>query len=410
MSAIVDLRAREILDSRGNPTLEVDVHLESGAFGRAAVPSGASTGSYEATEMRDGDTRYHGKGVLRAIDAVNHEIFDALCGMNGYEQTHIDHALITLDGTPQKSRLGANSLLGVSLAVARAAANDLGVPLYRYLGGLNISKLPKAMMNVINGGAHASHGLSIQEFMIIPQGAPTFAESVRMGAEVFHTLKSILSKRDLSTTVGDEGGFAPPLKGTEAALDILIEAIQAAGYTPGTDMLLALDVAANELYHEGIYHMDGKTYTTDALVVYYETLVKSYPIVSIEDGMQEDDFHGWHHLTKSLGSHVQIVGDDLFVTQKKRLQKGIDDTLANAILIKPNQVGTLTETMDTITLAQSYGMKTIMSHRSGETEDTIIADLAVGLGTDQIKTGSLSRSDRTAKYNQLMRIEEELQL
>lgn len=409
MSEIIDIRAREILDSRGYPTLEVDVHLDSGSFGRAAVPSGASTGSHEATELRDGDERYGGKGVLRAVTHVMEDIFEALSGMNAYQQAIIDDVMIDLDGTPQKSRLGANSILGVSLAVARAAADDCGMPLYTYLGGLNATTLPVPMMNIINGGAHANNGLSIQEFMIIPQNYSYFSEGLRQGVDVFHTLKKNLAEAGFSTAVGDEGGFAPPLTSTKEALDFILKAIEKAGYKPGHDVMLALDVAANELYDGSCYHMDGKTMDYHEMIGFYETLSSDYPLLSIEDAFHENDFEAWKALTKTLGHKVQIVGDDLFVTQVKHLKHGIENKLANAILIKPNQVGTVSEMIETIHLAKKHGFKTIMSHRSGETEDAIIADLAVGLNVGQIKTGALSRSDRLAKYNQLLRIEEALQ-
>lgn len=408
MTQIIDIRAREILDSRGNPTLEVDVYLESGAFGRASVPSGASTGSHEASELRDKDDRYGGKGVRQAVDHVTHDIFEAVSGMNAYDQAFIDQTLIDLDGTPLKSRLGANSILGVSLAVARAAADDQGVPLYTYLGGLAAKTLPVPMMNILNGGAHAANGLSIQEFMIIPQGYDYFAEGLRRGAEVFHALKNILADTGHGTAVGDEGGFAPTLSSSFEACDFLLKAIEKAGYRPGEDFVLALDVAATELYDNGLYTLDGQRVDADDMIAFYQLLESRYPLASLEDAFAEDDFKAWAALTQTLGDRLQIVGDDLFVTQPQRLAMGIDNGLANAILIKPNQVGTLSETMETIALAKANGYRTVMSHRSGETEDSIIADLAVGLGTGQIKTGSLSRSDRVAKYNQLLRIEEEL--
>lgn len=409
MSSITDIRAREILDSRGNPTLEVDVFLDSGAFGRAAVPSGASTGSHEALELRDQDPqRYGGKGVRQAVHHVTHEIYETLSGLNAYDQGLIDSIMIDLDGTPKKSRLGANSLLGVSLAVARAACDDAGMPLYRYLGGLTATTLPMPMMNVINGGAHANNGLGIQEFMIIPSGSASFSQGLAMGCHVFHTLKNLLSQGGQSTAVGDEGGFAPMLSSTKEAMDFLMKAIEKAGYQPGKDITLALDVAANELYQGGHYHLDGKVFDAPSLVGFYQDLAERYPLVSLEDAFSEDDFQAWALLTQELGSKMQLIGDDLFVTQTQRLEQGIQEKWANGILIKPNQVGTLTETMETIALAKKAGFKTVMSHRSGETEDAIIADLAVGLNTGQIKTGSLSRSDRLSKYNQLLRIEEEI--
>ncbi|HUX78467.1 MAG TPA: phosphopyruvate hydratase [Alphaproteobacteria bacterium] len=411
MSIIVDILAREILDSRGNPTVEVDVELESGARGRAAVPSGASTGKHEAVEKRDGDKeRYNGKGVLDAVQAVNDEIYESLCGEDAQEQLLIDQQLIDLDGTEDKSRLGANALLGVSLAVARAAAADEGIPLYRYIGGLYAHVLPIPLMNIINGGAHADNPIDFQEFMIVPVGAPNFKESLRWGAEVFHALKHNLSEAGFNTNVGDEGGFAPALPSTRSALDFIMKSIETAGYKPGEDIVLALDVAANEFYRAGRYHLSGENKILDAdeLVAFYQELVEAYPIHSIEDGMAEDDWNGWKTLTDALGERIQIVGDDLFVTNPLRLAEGIEKGVANSILIKVNQIGTLTETIQTIDLAHRSGYTTIISHRSGETEDSIIADLAVALNCGQIKTGSLSRSDRLAKYNQLLRIEEAL--
>jgi enolase len=410
MSAITDIIARQILDSRGNPTIEVDVYLESGAFGRAAVPSGASTGSYEAVELRDGDkSLYGGLGVLGAVDSVNNEIFEAISGMDAYDQRVIDQSMIDLDGTEQKSRLGANSILGVSLAVAKAAADDLGVPFYRYLGGMNATVMPRPMMNVINGGAHADNGLSIQEFMIVPIIDGSFSDKLRMGSEIFHSLKKVLCEKGLVTAVGDEGGFAPKLVGgADSAFDLMLIACSKAGYKAGEDVAFALDVAANEIFVNGLYTVDGKSYDRGEMVDYYDSLCSRYPIISIEDPMSEDDFEGWKAMTTRLGEKIQIVGDDIFVTQKNRLLKGIDSGLANAILIKPNQVGTLTETIETIRIAHAGGFKTVMSHRSGETEDVTIADLAVGLGVAQIKTGSLCRSDRIAKYNQLLRIESDI--
>ena len=411
MSAISDIRAREILDSRGNPTVEVDVLLESGVLGRAAVPSGASTGVHEAVELRDGDkARYGGKGVLRAVEAVNGEIFDALSGMDAEDQVAIDRSLIELDGTPNKGRLGANALLGVSLAVARAAAADYDLPLYRYVGGVFARTLPVPLMNVINGGAHADNPLDLQEFMIAPVGATSLAEAVRMGSEVFHALKAQLKKQGMSTNVGDEGGFAPDIADAEAALAAIMAAIESAGYKPGTDVALALDPAASEFYKDGKYVLAGVKRTLDAagMVTFYEDLTKAFPIVSIEDGMAEDDWEGWRALTQALGGRVQLVGDDLFVTNAARLADGIRKGVANSILVKVNQIGTLSETLETMETAHRAGYTTVMSHRSGETEDTIIADLAVATNAGQIKTGSLSRSDRIAKYNQLIRIEEQL--
>lgn len=411
MSTIVDIFGREILDSRGNPTVEVEVELESGAKGRASVPSGASTGKHEAVEKRDGDQeRYNGKGVLKAVDAINDEIFDALAGMEAQNQMLLDQTLIDLDGTPNKERLGANALLGVSLAVARAAAIEARVPLYRYLGGPYAHVLPIPLMNIINGGAHADNPIDFQEFMIVPVNAPTFSESVRWGAEIFHALKRNLTEAGFSTNVGDEGGFAPSLPSTQSALDFIMRSIEVAGYTPGEDVGIALDVAATEFYREGRYHLKGehKVLKSDELVAFYHDLVKNYPILSIEDGMAEDDWEGWETLTRALGENVQLVGDDLFVTNSVRFAEGFERGVANAILIKLNQIGTLTETMRTVDLAHHSGYASIISHRSGETEDSTIADLAVALNCGQIKTGSLSRSDRLAKYNQLLRIEEEL--
>jgi enolase len=411
MSYIVDIFGREILDSRGNPTVEVEVELESGARGRAAVPSGASTGKHEAVEKRDGDQeRYNGKGVQEAIQGVNDEIFENLCGMKAQDQILIDRMLIDLDGTPNKERLGANALLGVSLAVARAAAIEERLPLYRYIGGLYAHVLPMPLMNIINGGAHANNPIDCQEFMIVPVGAPTFGESVRWGAEIFHALKKNLSKAGFSTNVGDEGGFAPALPSTKSALDFIMKSIETAGYTPGEDVGIALDVASSEFYRDGRYHLKGenKILKPEELVGFYQDLAKNYPILSIEDGMAEDDWHGWQALTQALGEELQLVGDDLFVTNPLRLAEGIEKGVANSILIKLNQIGTLTETIRTVDLAHRNGYTTIMSHRSGETEDSTIADLAVALNCGQIKTGSLSRSDRLAKYNQLLRIEEEL--
>lgn len=411
MSHIIDIFGREILDSRGNPTIEVEVELESGIKGRAAVPSGASTGKHEAVEKRDGNQeRYNGKGVQEAIQGINDEIFESLCGKQAQDQMAIDQQLIDLDGTSNKERLGANALLGVSLAVARAAAQEVRQPLYRYIGGIYAHVLPVPLMNILNGGAHADNPIDIQEFMIMPIGAPSFKESVRWGAEIFHALKRNLSEAGLSTNVGDEGGFAPDLSSTEAALDFIMKSIEAAGYKVGEEVGIALDVAASEFYQDGRYHLKGenKVLTPEALVGFYQDLTKNYPILSIEDGMAEDDWKGWQALTQALGDELQVVGDDLFVTNPLRLVEGIEKGAANSILIKLNQIGTLTETIQTVDLAHRSGYTTIMSHRSGETEDSTIADLAVALNCGQIKTGSLSRSDRLAKYNQLLRIEEEL--
>lgn len=409
MTAIIDIHGRQILDSRGNPTIEVDVVLESGARGRAAVPSGASTGKHEAVELRDGKkTSYGGKGVQKAVNHVNTTIFEALCGMDAEEQMHIDQTMIKLDGTENKSHFGANAILGVSLAVAKAMADELDVPLYRYLGGTFAHLLPTPMMNIINGGAHADNPVDIQEFMIMPIGAPNFAEALRCGSEVFHALKKELSKAGYNTNVGDEGGFAPAVSSTREALDFVVKAIESSNYIVGEHVVLALDAASTEFYKGGKYHLEGegKTLDSDGMVQYYENLCKDYPIVSIEDGMAEDDWDGWKALTRSLGDKVQLVGDDLFVTNPKRLQKGIEEKAANAILIKVNQIGTLTETLQAIETAQKNGFDCVISHRSGETEDSTIADLAVATNAGQIKTGSLSRSDRIAKYNQLLRIEE----
>jgi enolase len=411
MTKIIDINAREILDSRGNPSVEVDVFLDHGVMGRAAVPSGASTGTYEAVEKRDNDqSRYLGKGVLQAVDAIRGEIRSALLSKDAYQQAEIDHALIELDGTENKSRLGANATLGVSLAVAHAAAKARKQSLYQYLGEGKAHLLPMPMMNLLNGGAHAESNVDFQEFMIIPAGAQSIKDAVRMGSEVFHRLKSILSAEELTTSVGDEGGFAPNLPSTTAALDFLMMAIEGAGYRPGQDVLLALDVASSEFHQDGIYDLrgEGKQLSSVQLVEYYSNLVDNYPIVSIEDGMAEDDFGGWMLLTQTLGDRIQIVGDDLFVTNPKRLQQGIMGKLANAILIKLNQIGTLTETLQTMKMAREANFNSVVSHRSGETEDTTIADLAVATNCGQIKTGSLSRTDRICKYNQLMRIEAEL--
>ena len=411
MTAIADVHARQILDSRGNPTVEVDVTLEDGSMGRAAVPSGASTGAHEAVELRDGDkSRWGGKGVGKAVEAVNGEIAEAIVGMDAEEQSALDAELIALDGTENKSRLGANAILGVSLATAKAAADALGMPLYRYVGGVDANLLPVPMMNILNGGVHADNGIDFQEFMVMPVGAPTFAEALRCGAEIFHALKGALHGAGLSTSVGDEGGFAPALNTAREALDFIDKAVSAAGYKLGDDVLLAMDPAASEFFHDGRYELkgEGKSLTSEEMVDYYVALASDYPMASIEDGMAEDDWDGWKCLTDKLGGRVQLVGDDLFVTNTKRLRKGISDGIANSILIKVNQIGSLTETIDAVRLAQTNGYTAVMSHRSGETEDSTIADLAVALSCGQIKTGSLARSDRTAKYNQLLRIEEEL--
>jgi enolase len=410
MTAIVDILAREILDSRGNPAVEVDVKLESGSFGRAAVPSGASTGAHEAHELRDGGTRYGGKGVKKAVDAANGEIFDAIAGMDAEDQVRIDKVMCALDGTPNKSRLGANAILGVSLAVAKAAASAASLPLYRYVGGAKAQVLPVPMMNIINGGAHADNPIDFQEFMIMPVGAPSFGEGLRCGAEIFQALKRGLKDAGHNTNVGDEGGFAPNLKSADEALSFIMRAIANAGYKPGEQVVLALDSASTEFFEDGKYVLEGEGKILDAagMTRFYEELCKRYPIVSIEDGMAEDDWAGWAQLTKALGSRVQLVGDDLFVTNTARLKEGIAKGVANAILIKVNQIGTLTETLDAVETAHRVGYRAVMSHRSGETEDATIADLAVATNCGQIKTGSLSRSDRVAKYNQLLRIEEEL--
>ena len=410
MTAIATIVGREILDSRGNPTVEVDVVLKDGAFGRAAVPSGASTGAHEAHELRDGGKRYEGKGVKRAVEAVNGEIRNGLQGFDADDRRGLDQRLRDLDGTSNKKRLGANAILGVSLAAAKAAARTHSQPLYRYLGGPKATLLPVPMMNIVNGGAHADNPIDFQEFMIVPVGAPSIAEAVRMGAEVFHALRSALKQAGYTTAVGDEGGFAPDLASTRAALDFVMAAITAAGYRPGEDIYLALDVAATELFHDGRYILEGekRTLTSAEMTAYYAELVASYPIFSIEDGMAEDDWEGWHGLTAALGDRCQLVGDDLFVTNVARLKEGIDKGITNAILVKVNQIGTLTETLDAVRMAQQAGYAAVMSHRSGETEDATIADLAVATNCGQIKTGSLARSDRVAKYNQLIRIEEEL--
>jgi enolase 1/2/3 len=411
MTAIVDIIGREVLDSRGNPTVEVDVVLEDGAWGRAAVPSGASTGAHEAIELRDGDKRrYLGKGVRKAVDAVNGEIFDALSGMDAEDQRRIDDALIKLDGTPNKARLGANAILGVSLAVAKAATEAVGLPLYRYLGGTNAHLLPLPMMNIINGGAHADNPIDIQEFMIMPVGAQSCADAIRMGSEIFHTLRKGLKDAGHGTNVGDEGGFAPNLKSAEEALSFIMKSIEAAGYKAGEDVALALDCAATEFYKGGKYEMagEGKSLDSAGMTKYLANLVSRFPIVSIEDGMAEDDWQGWKALTDALGSKCQLVGDDLFVTNTERLAQGIERRIANSILVKVNQIGSLTETFDAVAMAHRAAYTAVISHRSGETEDATIADIAVATNAGQIKTGSLSRSDRTAKYNQLIRIEQEL--
>jgi enolase len=412
MSTIIDITAREILDSRGNPTVEAEVRLASGAWGRAAVPSGASTGEHEAVELRDGDAeRFLGKGVLQAVKNVNEVIGPRLEGLSALDQMEVDAEMLDLDGTVNKSELGANAMLSVSLAVARAAAEELGLPLYRYLGGPMASVMPVPMMNILNGGAHASNNVDAQEFMVVPVGTEEFDHGLRMGVEVFHSLKKVLSKKGLSTAVGDEGGFAPMLPSNEAALDAILEAIEVAGYTPGEDIAIALDVAASEFYENGVYVFkkgDGSKRSSAQMTELYAGWLDKYPIVSIEDGLHEDDWDGWKEQTEALGERVQLVGDDLFVTNTERLARGIDEDIANAILIKVNQIGTLTETLQCIELAQGAGYATVISHRSGETEDTFIADLAVATSAAQIKTGSASRTDRIAKYNQLLRIAEEL--
>ncbi len=411
MTAIIDIFARQILDSRGNPTVEVDVLLESGAMGRAAVPSGASTGAYEAVELRDGDKkRWGGKGVEKAVSNVNTSIFETLNGLDPEEQIHIDQTMIALDGTDNKSKFGANAMLGVSMACAKAVANELDVSLYKYLGGPYAHLLPTPMMNIINGGAHADNPVDFQEFMIMPVGAENFSEALRCGAEVFHALKKQLHDAGMNTNVGDEGGFAPEVKSATEALDFIMKAIEAAGYKAGQDVVIALDSAATEFCKDGKYHLEGegRTLSSDEMVAYYEELCDAYPIVSIEDGLDEDDWDGWVKLTAAIGDKVQLVGDDLFVTNAKRLAQGIEMKAANAILVKVNQIGTLSETLETIEMAKKAGFGIVMSHRSGETEDATISDLAVATNCGQIKTGSLSRSDRIAKYNQLLRIEEEL--
>ena len=412
MSAILNIQGREILDSRGNPTLEVDLTLESGARGSACVPSGASTGAYEAHELRDGGKRYGGKGVEKAVGHVNEELAHELVGLDGLDQAAVDHAMIDLDGTPEKKRLGANAILGVSLALAKAGAEETGVPLYRYIGGAAAHVLPVPMLNILNGGKHADNNVDVQEFMVLPFGAPSFREGLRMGAEVYHALKSVCKQKGLNTSVGDEGGIAPSLGSNEEAITLILTAIEKAGYKPGEEVRLALDVAASELFAEGKYRFEGKQKTSKEMVQYYVGLCERYPIFSIEDGLDQDDWDGWRELTAAFTnpgrSRVQLVGDDLFVTNVKRLAEGIETKAANAILIKLNQIGTLTETLDTIAMAHRNGYRSVTSHRSGETEDTTIADLAVATNCGQIKTGAPCRSDRVAKYNRLLRIEEDL--
>ena len=411
MTTIYDLHAREVLDSRGNPTVEAEVHLESGEFGRAIVPSGASTGAHEAVELRDGDkSRFLGKGVTQAVRNVEDVIAPELIGMDATEQAEIDRLMIALDGTENKSKLGANAILAVSIAVARAAAAGLELPIYSYLGGFNARTLPVPMMNILNGGKHADNNVDIQEFLVMPVGASSFREGLRMGAEIFHRLKSVLHDKELSTSVGDEGGFAPNLRSNEEALEVILEAVVKAGYNPGADVRLAVDVAANELYRDGRYHFDGEgvVRSADELIVYYEGLIDKYPILSLEDGLAEDDWENWASLTRALGGKVQLVGDDLFVTNTARLARGIREGMGNSILVKVNQIGTLTETFDAIEMAKRAGYTAIVSHRSGETEDSTIADIAVAANAGQIKTGAPSRTDRVAKYNQLLRIEDAL--
>ncbi|HPE29348.1 MAG TPA: phosphopyruvate hydratase [Candidatus Mcinerneyibacteriales bacterium] len=411
MPEIIEIIAREVLDSRGNPTVEVEVYTESGAFGRAIVPSGASTGEHEALEMRDGDkNRYLGKGVEKAVSNVNEVIAPELIGVDTTEQRLIDTLLLDLDGTENKSVLGANAMLGVSMAAMKAGADFLGLPLYRYIGGIGAKLLPVPMMNIFNGGKHAANTVDMQEFMIVPAGAPTMKEAVRYGAEVFHTFKKILEENGYSTSVGDEGGFAPNLSNNREPLEYMMKAVEKAGYRPGEDIYFAMDPASSEFFKDGLYHLqgDGKKLNSGEMVDYYEKLVKDFPVISIEDGLAEDDWEGWKELTRRLGNRIQLVGDDIFVTNVKRLQRGIESRCANSILIKVNQIGTMSETLDTIELAKTHGYTCVVSHRSGETEDTTIADLTVGLNCGQIKTGSLCRTDRVAKYNQLIRIEEEL--
>ncbi|MCQ4607476.1 phosphopyruvate hydratase [Corynebacterium sp. CCUG 61414] len=408
MADIMHVFAREILDSRGNPTVEAEVFLDDGAHGIAGVPSGASTGAHEAHELRDGGDRYGGKGVQKAVKNVNEEIADALAGIEADDQRLLDQAMIELDGTDNKSRLGANAILGVSIAAAKAAAESAGLPLYRYIGGPNAHILPVPMMNIVNGGEHADSGVDVQEFMIAPLSAESFAEALRMGAEVYHSLKSVINAKGLSTGLGDEGGFAPSVDSTRAALDLIVEAIEKAGFKPGEDVALALDVASSEFFEDGVYKFEGGEHTAEEMAKVYEELIAEYPIVSIEDPLQEDDWEGYANLTKTIGDKVQIVGDDFFVTNPERLARGIKEHAANALLVKVNQIGTLTETFDAVDMAHRAGYRTMMSHRSGETEDTTIADLAVALGCGQIKTGAPARSERVAKYNQLLRIEQEL--
>ncbi|MXP22919.1 phosphopyruvate hydratase [Gordonia sp. HNM0687] len=408
MAMIEQVGAREILDSRGNPTVEVEVVLDDGTFTRAAVPSGASTGEHEAVELRDGGDRYVGKGVTKAVEGVLGELAPAVIGLEAEEQRLVDQALLDCDGTPDKGRIGANAILGVSLAVAKGAAESAGLPLFRYIGGPNAHILPVPCMNIINGGEHADNGIDFQEFMISPIGAPTFKEALRCGAEVYHALKSVLAKQGLATALGDEGGFAPDLPNTDAAISVIGEAVEKAGYSFGKDVVIALDAAATEFYRDGVYKLEGRDYSTDEMVPFYEKLVNDFPIVSIEDGLAEDDWTGWAKLTEAVGDKVQLVGDDLFVTNPERLERGISEDVANALLVKVNQIGSLTETLDAVALSHNNGYKTMMSHRSGETEDTTIADLAVACACGQIKTGAPARSERVAKYNQLLRIEEGL--
>ncbi|MEN8262078.1 MAG: phosphopyruvate hydratase [Nitrospirota bacterium] len=408
MSEILDVHAREIIDSRGNPTVEVDVVLETGAYGRAAVPSGASTGQREALELRDKDKRYAGKGVRKAVKNVNEKIAERIIGNEADEQVYIDNLMIKMDGTKNKAKLGANAVLGVSLAVAKAAAMESELPLYRYIGGTSAVELPVPMMNILNGGAHADNNLDIQEFMIMPAGVSSFSEALRTGAEVFHSLKSLLKSKGLSISVGDEGGFAPNLKSNEQAIVLIMEAIKKAGYKPGKDLFIALDVAASEIYKNGKYRFEGKSVSSKYMIDFFEKLIKKYPVISIEDGLSENDWKGWEAMTERIGGKVQIVGDDIFVTNKEIFEKGIKRGIANSILIKLNQIGSLSETLDAIEMAKRAGYTAVVSHRSGETEDTTIADLAVAMNTGQIKTGSISRTDRVAKYNRLLRIEEEL--
>jgi len=410
MTAIIDIQARQIFDSRGNPTVEVDVLLEDGSFGRAAVPSGASTGAYEAVERRDGGEAYLGKGVLQAVDAVNGEIFSILSGRDALDQQGLDQDMITLDGTDNKARLGANAILGVSLALARAAAESTGQPLWRYIGGVHAHVLPTPMMNILNGGAHADNALDVQEVMIMPIGAESFSDAMRVGAEVFHALKGLLHDAGLSTAVGDEGGFAPAINSTSEAIDFVMKAIEKAGYRPGEDVALAFDAASTEFCKDGVYHLEGegKTLSSDEMIAYWQDMAKRYPIISIEDPLDEDDWSGFQKMTADMGASMQLVGDDLYVTNPKRLSRGITEAAGNAILIKVNQIGTLTETLQAINMAKQAGFGVVVSHRSGETEDSFIADLAVATNAGQIKTGSMSRSDRMAKYNQLLRIEEAL--